>query len=103
MLYNGDILNDVAFLGPRNVLEGKARELRAEGMGKKSNARYPLTPEEEKSLWKANRLGALDLAEDHLVLFNASYGPSRVPGAYNDENRRFHRNCRQQWNTIPRI
>ena len=60
--YNGDILNDVAFLGSRNVLEGKARELRAEGMGKKPNARDPLTPEEEELLWKANRLGASDPA-----------------------------------------
>ncbi len=58
--YPADILNDIEFRESRAVLEGKARELRAAGMGKKPNARDHLTPEEEEVLWKSKKLGAHD-------------------------------------------
>ena len=46
--YPGDIMNDDIFRESRNVLEGKARSLRAAGMGKKPNARDALSKEEEE-------------------------------------------------------
>ena len=56
--YLGDILNGTEFRESRNVLEGKARELRAAGMGRKPNARDPLSDGDEKMLWCSGKLGA---------------------------------------------
>jgi hypothetical protein len=52
-----DILNDLQFHNSREVLEGKARQLRAAGMGRKPNASKALTKAEEKILWETGRLG----------------------------------------------
>lgn len=45
--YVHNILKDVEFLNSRNVLEGKARVLRSQGMGKRKNASKSLTNNEE--------------------------------------------------------
>ena len=58
--YPANIINGPEFQDSRNVLEGKARELRAAGMGKKPNARDPLTDVDENALWVAGKLGAID-------------------------------------------
>ena len=52
-----NILSDVEFEGSRRILEGKARELRQMGMGKRPNASEALTEEEEEMLWELGRLG----------------------------------------------
>ena len=52
-----NILTDMEFLTSRNVLEGKARTLRAMGMGKRPNASDPLSKKEEELLWEIGRLG----------------------------------------------
>ena len=52
-----NILSDFCFANSRNVLEGKARKLRAEGMGKRPNASHALSKTEEQILWRCDRLG----------------------------------------------
>ena len=56
--YPANVMRDVEFRESRNVLEGKARQLRAVGMGKRPNASKSLSKEEEEVLWKEQRLGA---------------------------------------------
>ena len=52
-----NILSDIEFEGSRRILEGKARELREQGMGKPPNASVALTSDEEDMLWQLGRLG----------------------------------------------
>ena len=52
-----DIIDGVEFQSSRRILEGKARELREMGMGKRPNASEALTRTEEDMLWELNRLG----------------------------------------------
>ena len=54
---NINILSAVEFEESRRILEGKARLLRMNGMGKRPNASQPLTIEEEEMLWDAGKLG----------------------------------------------
>ena len=56
--YGFNIISDDLFRAFRNVLEGKARLLRQQGMGKKPNASKALTREDENLLWSIGRLGA---------------------------------------------
>ena len=51
------ILRDTEFLSSRKVLEGKARKLREQGMGKRPNKAKSLTKEEEEILWQNGQLG----------------------------------------------
>ena len=55
--YGLNILTDERLQGSRNILEGKARQLRESGMGKKPNRSVPLTAQEEEMLWSTGRLG----------------------------------------------
>ena len=52
-----NILSDLWFSNSRNVLEGKARKLRAEGMGKRPNASHALSKADEQILWQCDKLG----------------------------------------------
>ena len=52
-----NILSDDEFEASRRILEGKARELRQMGMGKRPNASEAITNEEEEMLWELGRLG----------------------------------------------
>ena len=54
---NINILSDVEFESSRRILEGKARLLRKNGMGKRPNASQPLTLDDEELLWKIGKLG----------------------------------------------
>lgn len=55
--YPKSLLNDIEFMLSRKVLDGKLRKLREQGLGKKTNKAYSLTPEEEETLWKYGQLG----------------------------------------------
>lgn len=55
--YAFSILTDRAFKGSRDVLEGKARILRQNGMGKKPNKASSLTKPEEEVFWECGQLG----------------------------------------------
>lgn len=55
--YKISILRDREFLTSRSVLEGKARMLREQGMGKRPNKAESLTAEEEEILWNCGQLG----------------------------------------------
>ena len=61
--YPKSILRDNEFLSSKKVLEGKARNLRRDGLGKQPNKAKSLTEEEEKILWESGHLGeeTLDL------------------------------------------
>ena len=50
-------MKDTEFLCSRKVLEGKARKLREQGMGKRPNKAKSLTKEEEERLWEKCQLG----------------------------------------------
>ncbi|CAH3158199.1 unnamed protein product [Porites lobata] len=50
--YPKSIVRDTEFLSLRKVLEGKARKLREQGMGKRPNKAKSLTKEEEEILWQ---------------------------------------------------
>jgi hypothetical protein len=50
--YSKSILRDNEFLKSRKVLEGKAKKLRRDGLGKQPNKAKSLTNEEEKILWE---------------------------------------------------
>ena len=49
--YTYSIINDRIFAKSQSVLDGKARRLRMEGMGKKPHATRPITSAEEELLW----------------------------------------------------
>ena len=51
------LLKDKAFLHSRQVLNGKAIELRESGRGKRKNKADPVTAEEEELLWASGALG----------------------------------------------
>ena len=55
--YPKSIVRDTVFLSSRKVLEGKARKLREQGMGKRPNKAKSLTKEEEEILWQNGQLG----------------------------------------------
>ena len=55
--YPKSILRDNEFLNSKKVLEGKAKNLRRDGLGKQANKAKSLTEEEEKILWKSCQLG----------------------------------------------
>ena len=56
--YNRNILKDTEFVKSRNILEGKARNLRKEGKGKRPNASTFITEKEENILWDTGKLGS---------------------------------------------
>ena len=56
--YPGDLITGREFKDCRDVLEGKCRELRANGMGRRPNAANSLSRVEEEQLWEYGRLGA---------------------------------------------
>ena len=51
------IIDGVQFRSSQQILEGKARVLREQGMGKKPNKSHSLTPHEGDMLWEMGRLG----------------------------------------------
>ena len=51
------INTDVEFKKSNEILEGKARQLRMEGKGKRPHATRPISHEEEEELWTKGRLG----------------------------------------------
>ena len=55
--FTKNIINDQEFVKSRKVLEGKAKLLRQQGMGKKRNASTALEPNEEEILWTTGKLG----------------------------------------------
>lgn len=51
-----NILSDLEFTGSRNILEGKARLLRLNGLGKRPNASSnPLSSDDEEILWRKTK------------------------------------------------
>ena len=52
-----NIIDGIDFKSSQQILEGRARELREQGMGKKPNASEFLTKDEEDMLWETGRLG----------------------------------------------
>ena len=50
-------MKDQAFVKSRKILEGKAKLLREQGMGKKRNASSALETKDEEILWTAGKLG----------------------------------------------
>ena len=60
--YPKSILRDAEFLSSRKVLEGKKRNLRERGMGKRPNKAKSLTKEEEEILWEHGQLITIPLA-----------------------------------------
>ena len=55
--YSHSIVRDREFSESKKVLEGKARQLRQQGLGKRPNTAKALTAEEEETLWQAQKLG----------------------------------------------
>ena len=55
--YPKSILRHTEFKNSRKVLEGKARKLRGQGKGKRTNRSKRLTKEEEEILWENGQLG----------------------------------------------
>ena len=55
--YKFSIIRDREFHSSKQVLEGKAKQLRQSGMGKRPNKARSLTEEEEQLLWKAEKFG----------------------------------------------
>ena len=56
--YKFSIIRDREFHSSKQVLEGKARQLRQSGMGKRPNKARSLTEEEEEVLWEAEKFGS---------------------------------------------
>ena len=54
--YNKSILKDQVFNASRKILEGKARVLREQGMGKKKNASKAIDSGKEDILWNYQKL-----------------------------------------------
>ena len=50
-------MGDLEFTGSRNILEGKARLLRQNGLGKRPNTSNPLSSDNEEILLQENKLG----------------------------------------------
>ena len=50
--YSCSIIRDREFYNSKQILEGKARQLRENGRGKRPNAAKPLTLQEEEMLWE---------------------------------------------------
>ena len=64
------ILKDKEFEGCRKVLNGKAIELRENGMGKRKNRSDPLSEQEEEQLWQRRVLGGCNPKSlNHTVFF----------------------------------
>jgi hypothetical protein len=55
--YPCSIIRDREFHHSKQILEGKARQLRENGRGKRPNAAKPLTLQEEELLWEQEKLG----------------------------------------------
>jgi len=55
--YPKSIIKDKEFASSKEVLEGKARLLRENGLGKKPHASRSLTKQEEEALWECKELG----------------------------------------------
>ena len=55
--YKYSIIKDRQFASSKQVLEGKARQLREEGNGKRPNKARSLTKEEEETLWQEKKFG----------------------------------------------
>ena len=55
--YPKSIMDDVVFDKSIKTLEGKARLLRQNGMGKRPNASQAITRDEEDELWRCGKLG----------------------------------------------
>ena len=55
--YSSSIIRDREFYNSKQILEGKARQLRENGRGKRPNAAKPLTLQEEEMLWEKGKLG----------------------------------------------
>ena len=55
--YKFSIIRDRDFHSSKQVLEGKARQLRQSGMGKHPKKGRSLTVEEEQVLWEAEKFG----------------------------------------------
>ena len=56
--YKFSIIRDREFHSSKQGLEGKARQLRQSGMGKRPNKARSLTEEEEEVLWEAEKFGS---------------------------------------------
>ena len=56
--YKFSIIRDREFHSSKQVLEGKARQLRQSGMGKRPNKARSLTEEEEEVLWEGEKFGS---------------------------------------------
>ena len=55
--YNLSIVRDREFSSSKQVLDGKAKQLRLAGRGKRPNKARQLSEEEEEILWKNEKLG----------------------------------------------
>lgn len=67
------IQKDKEFEGCRKILNGKAIELRENGMGKRKNRSDPLSEQEEEQLWKRKILGAYNPKSlNHTIFFMLS-------------------------------
>ena len=55
--YSSSIIQDREFYNLKQILEGKARQLRENGRRKRPNAAKPLTLQEEEMLWEKGKLG----------------------------------------------
>ena len=91
--YKFSIIRDWEFHSSKQVLEGKARQLRQSGMGKRPNKARSLTEEEEEVLWEAEKFGSKTpealISSMCMVAFDVviwSPRPSRTP---RNENGRF--------------
>ena len=55
--YSLSIVRDREFSSPKQVLDGKAKQLRLAGRGKRPNKARQLSEEEEEILWNSEKLG----------------------------------------------
>ena len=55
--YSLSIVRDREFSSSKQVLDGKAKQLRLAGRGKRPNKARQLSEEEEEILWKSEKLG----------------------------------------------
>ena len=56
--YSLSIVRDREFSSSKQALDGKAKQLRLAGRGKRPNKARQLSEEEEEILWKSEKLGA---------------------------------------------
>ena len=85
--YKFPIIRDREFHSSKKVLEGKAKQLRQYGMGKRPNKARSLTEEEEELLWKAEKFGCK--TPDALISSMWWLRSSRPSGTSWNENGRF--------------